>query len=341
MQTFELSHDSGMRVRVLDHGCTIVGLEVPDREGRLTDVVLGFADSSLYRDRHPYFGCVVGRYGNRIAEGRFSLEGHSYSLAANNAPGGRACHLHGGNVGFDQRAWDVECAPGAGGVEMRLQRLSPDGEEGYPGNLSVSVLYRLTSENALEIEYEARTDAPTPVNLTNHSYFNLCGEGSGESVLGHELRLRASRFLPTDAGQIPTGELRAVEGTPFDFRRLQSIGSRIQEPDEQLALAGGYDHNWVLDGAFGRLNLAAELYEPVSGRLMEVFTTEPGLQLYTGNLLDGSCLGKSGRSYLRYGGLCLETQHFPDSPNRPEFPDTVLRPGALYRSKTVYKFGFR
>jgi aldose 1-epimerase len=341
MRTLDLTNQNGMRVRVLEHGCTIVGVEVPDREGRLADVALGFSDASEYRRRHPYFGCVVGRYGNRIAGGRFSLDGRTYQLAANNAPAGIPCHLHGGNVGFDQRSWSVERREETGASEIRLHRVSLHGEEGYPGNLNVSVLYRLTGENALEIEYEAQTDAPTPVNLTNHSYFNLCGEGSGENVLGHELTLHASRFLPTDAGQIPTGEIRSVEGTPFDFRQPHSIGSRIQEQDEQLLLARGYDHNWVLDADAGALAPAAEVYEPVSGRVLEVFTTEPGLQLYTGNLLDGGTVGKSGRAYLKNGGLCLETQHFPDSPNRPEFPETILRPGGIYRSKTVYKFGVR
>jgi len=341
MRTLDLTNSNGMRVRVLEHGCTIVGVEVPDREGRLADVALGFSDASEYRRRHPYFGCVVGRYGNRIAGGRFSLDGRAYQLATNNAPGGIPCHLHGGEVGFDQRFWGVERRQNAGAGEIRLHRVSLDGEEGYPGNLEVSVLYRLTEQNALEIEYEAKTDAATPVNLTNHSYFNLHGEGSGENVLNHELTLHASRFLPTDASQIPTGELRPVEGTPFDFRQPRAVGERINEADEQLLGACGYDQNWVLDAGDGALVLAAEVYEPTSGRVMEVLTTEPGVQFYTGNLLDGSCLGKSGRPYSRHGGLCLETQHFPDSPNRPEFPDTILRPGGVYRSKTVYRFGVR
>jgi aldose 1-epimerase len=341
MRTLDLFNNNGMRVRVLEHGCTIVSVEVPDREGRMADVALGFDDAAEYRRRHPYFGCVVGRFGNRIAGGRFSLDGHTYQLATNNEPGGIPCHLHGGVVGFDQRFWGVECTQNTGAQELLLHRVSLDGEEGYPGNLVVSVAYRLTEENALEIAYEARTDAPTPVNLTNHSYFNLHGEGAGKDILDHELTLHASRFLPTDAGQIPTGELRAVEGTPFDFRQPRTIGERIHQADPQLLGASGYDHNWVLDAGGGALELAAEVYEPVSGRVMEVFTTEPGVQLYTGNLLDGGCIGKSGRAYTRHGGLCLETQHFPDSPNRPEFPDTILRPGGIYRSKTVYRFGVR
>ncbi len=330
-----------MRVRVLEHGCTIVGVEVPDREGRLADVALGFSDAAEYRRRHPYFGCVVGRYGNRIAGGRFSLDGREYQLATNNAPGGRPCHLHGGEVGFDQRFWSLERPLGEGASELRFSRVSLNGEEGYPGNLSVGLVYRLTADNALEIEYEATTDAATPVNLTNHSYFNLRGEGSGETVLEHELKLSASRFLPTNAGMIPTGELRPVAGTPFDFLHPRTIGERIDQPDPQLLGAGGYDHNWVLDSGGGALALAAEVYEPVSGRVLQVLTTEPGVQLYTGNLLDGTCVGKSGRAYQRRGGLCLETQHFPDSPNQPGFPDTVLRPGGTYRSKTVYRFGVR
>ena len=341
MRTLDLINGNGMRVRVLEHGCSIVSVEVPDREGRLADVALGFNDASEYRRRHPYFGCIVGRYGNRIAGGRFWLDGHSYQLATNNAPGGMPCHLHGGVVGFDQRHWSVERRPSGGAGEILLQRVSLDGEEGYPGNLTVSVVYRVTEANALEIEYEAQTDAATPVNLTNHSYFNLCGEGSGETVLGHELTLHASRFLPTDSGQIPTGEQRPVAGTAFDFRQPRRLGERVDEADEQLLGARGYDHNWVLDAGRGVLALAAEVYEPVSGRVMEVLTTEPGVQLYTGNLLDGGCIGKSGRAYNRHGGLCLETQHFPDSPNRPEFPDTILRPGQTYKSKTVYRFGVR
>ena len=341
MRTLDLSNGNGMRVRVLEHGCSIVSVEVPDREGRLADVALGFSDASEYRRRHPYFGCVVGRYGNRIAGGRFCLDGQTYQLATNNAPAGMPCHLHGGVVGFDQRFWGVERRQSGGADEICLYRVSLDGEEGYPGNLIVSVVYRLTEANALEIEYEAQTDAATPVNLTNHSYFNLRGEGAGESVLGHELTLHASHFLPTDPGQIPTGELRPVEKTPFDFRQSRPLGERINEADEQLLNASGYDHNWVLDTGGGALALAAEVYEPVSGRTLEVLTTEPGVQLYTGNLLDGSCIGKSGRAYARHGGLCLETQHFPDSPNRPEFPDTILRPGGKYKSKTVYRFGVR
>ena len=341
MRTIDLTNGNGMRVRVLEHGCTLVGIEVPDREGRFEDVALGFNDASEYRRRHPYFGCVVGRFGNRIAGGRFSLDGRSYQLATNNAPGGIPCHLHGGEVGFDQRFWSVEGGQNGTAQEIRFNRVSLAGEEGYPGNLSVSVVYRLTEENALEISYEAVTDAATPVNLTNHSYFNLRGEGSGQSVLNHVLTLHASRFLPTDAGMIPTGELRPVEGTPFDFLHPRAIGERIQQEEPQLLGAGGYDHNWVLDSGGGELALAAEVYEPVSGRVLEVLTTEPGVQLYTGNLLDGSCIGKSGVAYARHGGLCLETQHFPDSPNQPAFPDTILRPGMTYSSRTVYRFGVR
>lgn len=341
MRTIDLTNGNGMRVRVLEHGCTIVGVEVPDREGRMADVALGFNDASEYRRRHPYFGCVVGRYGNRIAGGRFTLNGREYQLATNNTPGGHPCHLHGGEVGFDQRFWSIERQSAVGDSEVHLRRVSPSGEEGYPGNLSVGLVYRLTSDNALEIEYEATTDAPTPVNLTNHSYFNLRGEGSGESVLEHELKLFASRFLPTDPGLIPTGELRSVVGTPFDFLHPHTIGDRITHADPQLLGAGGYDHTWVLDSSGGALALAAEVYEPVSGRVLQVLTTEPGLQFYTGNLLDGKCVGKSGRAYQRHGGLCLETQHFPDSPNQPHFPDTILRPGVRYFSKTVYRFGAR
>jgi aldose 1-epimerase len=340
MNVYSLSNALGMRVRVLDFGCTIVSVEVPDRSGRLADVALGLAQSEAYRARHPYFGCVVGRFGNRIANGRFVLAGKTYELARNNSPGGKPCHLHGGIEGFDQKTWDAHFARTDAGEEVSFQRVSSDGEEGFPGNLKVGVLYRLTESNALEIEYSATTDAPTLVNLTNHSYFNLRGEGNGD-ICSHELTLHASHFLPTDAGQIPTGELRPVAGTPFDFRSPHFIGERIDAADEQLAHGGGYDHNWVLDSAPGQLALAAEVYEPESGRLMRVLTTEPGVQLYTGNVLDGSFVGKSGRAYQRRTGLCLETQHFPDAPNQAGFPSTVLEPGEVYRSKTVYQFSTR
>jgi len=342
METHTLSNSHGMRVRLLEHGCTVVSVEFPDRNGIFADVALGFADPEQYKTRHPYFGCVVGRFGNRIANGRFALDDQSFELAQNNAPGGVLCHLHGGIVGFDQHLWNVAPRTGTNAPSIRFQRVSPDGEEGYPGNLSVAVCYTLTEFNALEIEYEAFTDAPTLVNLTNHSYFNLRGEGSPGDICGHELRLHASHFLPTTAGQIPTGEIRSVSNTPFDFLTPRCIGERIDSDDEQIQHGGGYDHNWVLDQRSAtEPTLAAEVYEPESGRFMEVFTTEPGLQLYTGNVLDGSCIGKRGAAYGRRTGLCLETQHFPDAPNQTGFPSTVLRPGERYWSKTIYQFGVR
>lgn len=315
--TFTLTNRHGVEVSALAYGGIITSIRVPDRHGALADVVLGFADRERYRGDHPHFGALIGRYANRIAFGRFSIGGTVYQLAANN---GRH-HLHGGVRGFDRHEWEARDL----GDRLVLHRISPDGEEGYPGRLDVEVSYQLTDDNELVIHYRATTDAPTIVNLTQHSYFNLRGEGDGH-IRDHIVWINAERYTPVDTELIPTGEIAGVEGTPFDFR-----GSR--------RIAGPYDHNWVLNGAPGVLRHAAKVIEPESGRMLDVFTTEPGMQFYTGNFLDGSLIGKSGRPYLRNGGFCLETQDFPDSPNHPDFPSTLLRPGETYRTQTIYRFG--
>ncbi|GAA2081730.1 aldose epimerase family protein [Actinomadura alba] len=328
---YTLANGRGLRARVLTYGCVVERLEVPDREGRWGNVVLGCASLGDYLTKSRYFGAVVGRYGNRIAGGRFRLDGTEYRLARNN--GGNS--LHGGERGFDKRVWEVLSADER---RLSLGHLSADGEEGYPGALQVSVTYTVTDDDALRIDYRATTDRPTVLNLTNHSYFNLAGEGSGE-VYDHQVTINAGRYAPVDAGQIPTGELAPVEGTPFDFTRACSIGKRIRDPHPQLLIGHGYDHNYVLDkSAPGVLEPAALVEEPTSGRVMEVLTTEPGVQFYSGNVLDGGVTGPSGRAYGKGAGLCLETQHFPDSPNQPHFPSTVLRPGEEFTSTTVFRF---
>lgn len=335
---YTLTNARGARADITDYGATIVRLFVPDRTGRPGDVVLGFNRVEDYTKASPYFGAVVGRYGNRIAGGRFTLDGRTFTLATNNTPGGIPCHLHGGVVGFDKVLWTAEPVRRDHATGLKLEYLSRDGEEGYPGNLRVTVHYWLQDDNALRIEYAAVTDKPTPVNLTQHSYFNLRGEGDGD-ILGHVLTLHASHLTPVDAGLIPAGAPAAVAGTPFDFTAPQAIGARIGADDAQLRHGGGYDHNWIIDGEPGRLRRAAEVREPQSGRTLEVWTEEPGVQFYSGNFLDGTLTGKSGRPYGHRSGFCLETQHFPDSPNRPDFPPTILRPGETYRTTTVYKFG--
>jgi aldose 1-epimerase len=335
---FTLRNQGGLSVDLTDFGATVVRLLAPDRHGELGDIVLGFDSVEGYaRPKSPYFGATIGRCGNRIADGRFTLDGKTYQLATNNAPGGIPCHLHGGNTGFDKVLWKAQPRSD---TELQFTYLSPDGEEGYPGNLEVQVVFTLTPENALRIEYTATTDQPTLVNLTNHSYFNLAGEGS-RTVLGHSLTLNASGYTPVNAGLIPTGDIAPVEGTPLDFRAPHTIGDRIDRPNEQLRFAAGYDHCFVLDRAGENLALAAVALEPLSGRELEVHTTEPGVQFYSGNFLDGTLLGKNGHAYERRSGFCLETQHFPDSPNHPNFPSIVLRPGETYRSKTEYRMKTR
>lgn len=337
---YTLSNAHGLQVEITNYGGTIVRLLVPDREGKLEDVTLGFASVEPYPKQSPYFGALIGRVGNRIANGRFTLDGRTYTLAKNNTPGGMGCTLHGGEVGFDKVLWDAEPATRDGQPALRLRYTSKDGEEGFPGKLAVEVVYSLTPDHGLRIEYSATTDRPTPVNLTNHAYFNLAGEGSG-TILDHVLTVKAKRYTPVDAGLIPTGEIALVANTPFDFTTPRAIGERVNVEHEQLRFGGGYDHNFALDSQDGSLALAAEVYEPKSGRRMEVLTTEPGLQFYSGNFLDGTLTGKSGRSYVHRGAFCLETQHYPDSINQPAFPSTVLRPGEAYRSTTVYRFSTR
>jgi len=328
---YTLETASGLKMRVMDYGATVVSLHVADRHGRLGDVVLGYDSLQRYLSGGPYFGAVIGRFGNRIGGARFTLDGLEYCLAANNGPN----HLHGGVKGFDKIIWTTEEVGKAGAIGLRFTHLSKNGDEGYPGNLQVAVIYWLTDANEFAIDYEAATDKATPVNLTHHSYFNLAGHGNGD-ILGHELTLFAERFTPTDSGLIPTGELRSVAGTPMDFRAPKRIGDDIDAGYEPLQLAGGYDHNWVLDNPGGELKLAAKVCEPESGRMMELLTTEPGVQFYAGNYL--ALTGKDGKLYPKRGGFCLETQHFPDSPNKPDFPNVILRPGEIYRSRTIHKF---
>jgi aldose 1-epimerase len=330
---YTLTNRNGVEVKITNYGATVVSLRVPDRKGKLDDVVLGYDNYDGYLGNSPYIGAVVGRYANRIAKGRFSLNGVEYKIATNNGEN----HLHGGNVGFDQVLWKAMPSGARSAVGLKLTYLSRDGEEGYPGNLSVTVVYALTDRNDLRIDYYATTDKDTLVNLTQHSYFNLSGQGNGD-ILGHVLTINADYFTPTDAGSIPTGELRPVKGTPFDFTTSTAIGARINQVDEQLGFGKGYDHNFVLNGKQGVMGRAAIVSEPTTGRVLEVWTTEPGLQLYTGNFLDGSKVGKAGKVYKIHYGFCLETQHFPDSPNKPKFPSTVLRRNEQYHSATIYRF---
>lgn len=328
---FTFTNPNGLKARVMTLGATLVSLEVPDKNGKLADVVLGFGTPAEYPAKSPYFGCTTGRYANRIAKGKFTLDGNEYTLAVNNGDN----HLHGGLVGFDKVIWQAAEIDAPDGDAVEFTYLSPDGEEGYPGNLSCTVTYKLTDDNELSIGYKATTDKPTVINLTNHTYFNLAGHDSGD-ILAHELMLNADRYTPVDEGSIPTGELKDVASTEMDFRTSRSIGSRIGEiPGDP----GGYDHNYVLNGT-GGLALAARVTEPVSGRVMELYTTEPGVQLYVGNYLDGIA-GKGGANYTIRTGLCLETQRFPDSPNQPEFPSTILRPGEEYKQMTIHKFSVK
>ena len=333
---FTLTNRNGMEARITNYGGIVTTLTAPDRNNKYADVVLGFNDLDSYLKGHPYFGALVGRYGNRIAKGRFTLNGVEYKLAVNNGEN----HLHGGIKGFDKVVWTARSMRTKLGPALSLTYVSKDMEEGYPGNLTVKVVYTLTNNNELRIDYSASTDKDTVTNLTHHSYFNLAGEGTGD-ILNHQLLLKASRFTPTDAGSIPTGELRNVQGTPFDFLKSTAIGARINQDEEQLKFGGGYDHNWVVNGRAGALRQAASVYESTSGRVMDVWTTEPGIQFYTGNFLDGTLTGKSGKAYARRNGFCLETQHYPDSPNKPKFPTTTLRKGTTYRSTTIYRFSAR
>lgn len=328
---FTLTNRQGMQVKVLDFGAIISAIHVPDRDGAFADVVLGFECIEPYLANSAFLGAVIGRFGNRIAEGRFSLDGKDYQLAVNNAPN----HLHGGNQGFHQVMWQAAPFTKDDAVGITFTRSSPDGEDGYPGKLDVTLTYALDDDNALSLRYHAVTDQATPINLTNHSYFNLAGQGS---IFGHEVTINADRYLPVDAGSIPTGELADVTGTPFDLRQSTVVGDSIALPHEQLRIGRGYDHNFVLNQQPGQaLTLAAMVREPQSGRVMQVYTQEPGVQFYSGNFLDGSQHGKL-RAHSYRGALCLETQHFPDSPNQSHFPSTILRPGQVYQTHTVYRF---
>jgi aldose 1-epimerase len=328
---FSLANDRGMEVKIINYGGIITSINVPDREGKVSDVVLGHETLEGYLYRSRYFGALIGRYANRIARARFSLNGNTYPLARNNG----ANHLHGGRKGFDKVIWRAKEVEGSEVAGLELNYFSPDGEEGYPGNLQVRVTYTFTKRGELRMEYFASTDKETIVNLTNHSYFNLAGAGT---VLDHELTINADAFTPVDDGLIPTGEIRNVKSTPMDFTLPMPIGTRIHESYEQLVLAGGYDHNFVLRTDTESLKSAARLYEPESGRILEVLTTQPGMQFYSGNFLDGVMVGKGGRAYAKHSGCCFETQHFPDSPNQPSFPSTILKPGEPYHHTTVFKF---
>ncbi len=326
---YTLKNKAGLEARITTYGGILVSLKVPDRAGVLADVNLGFDTLAGYLGTHPYFGAIIGRYGNRIAKARFAIDGVEYGLAPNN----NGNSLHGGTKGFDKVVWKAEAIQVADGVGLRLTYLSRDMEEGFPGNLAVKVVYMLTNANELRIDYEATTDKKTPVNLTNHAYWNLKGQGNGD-ILGHILQIEADAITAVDsaANLIPTGQIVPVAGTPFDFTTPHAIGERIGQVE------GGYDHNFVLRSGGGKLALAAHVEEPVSGRIMEIWTDQPGIQLYTGNFLDGTVVGKGGKAYQKHYAFCLETQHFPDSPNHPNFPSTILEPGQTYRTTTVHKF---
>nr|WP_233454695.1 aldose epimerase family protein [Hymenobacter negativus] len=334
IQLYTLTNKQGAQATITNYGGTLVGLLMPDREGKMDDVVLGFDNVSDYqspafRKANPYIGALIGRYGNRIAKGKFTIDGKTYQVGVNNGPNS----LHGGKVGYDQKIWEATPGTSPEGQTLTLKYLSKDGEEGYPGNLQITVVYTLTDNNALRIAYTATTDKATPVNLTNHAYFNL-SHGVSKDILKHEVTLPADRYTVVDAGLIPTGELRPVKGTPFDFTTPHAIGERIAQ------VPGGYDHNWVLNAETGQ-HAAATVYDPASGRTLELTTDQPGIQFYTGNFLDGSLKGKGGTVYGLHAGFCLETQHFPDSPNEPKFPSTILRPGETYHTTSTYTFSVR
>lgn len=332
---YTLRNAHGLEVRIMDFGGIVQSLRVPDRNGKLDDVVLGFDSLEPYFTNNPHFGSIIGRYANRIANGKFSLNGAEYTLPKNNGPN----TLHGGIRGFDKVLWQSEPSENANDVALVLRYISKDGEESFPGNLTTKVTYTLNESDELAIEYEATTDKATPVNLTSHGYFNLAGQGTGD-VLTHELLINADRFTPVDKNLIPTGELRPVKGTPLDFTTSTPMGARIHDSYEQIALANGYDHNFVINrkGKESSLAFAARVHDPSTGRILEIHTTEPGVQFYSANFLDGTLTGKQGRVYQQHYAFCLETQHYPDSPNHPSFPSTILKPGQTYHSRTVYKF---
>ena len=332
VEIYTLRNYNGMEARIMTYGGIVVSLKVPDKNGKFGDVVLGYDNLDDYVKNNPFFGALVGRYGNRIAKGKFTLDGKEYTLAQNNAPN----NLHGGPVGFDKKVWKVARADvGPDGPRLELTLLSPDGDQGFPGNLKVTVTYTLTDDNGLRVDYTATTDKDTICNLTQHSYFNLAGKGD---ILNHQVFINADKFTPVDDTLIPTGELKPVAGTPFDFRTATAVGIRIDANDEQIKFGHGYDHNWVINKPLGKLGLAARVTDPATGRAMEVWSTEPGVQFYTGNFLDGSITGKGGWVYELRNGLCFEPQHYPDSPNHPQFPSAELKPGQTYQNTIEYKF---
>ncbi len=332
VELYTLTNANGMQAGIITYGGTVVSLTAPDRTGKFADVVLGLDDVAAYQKGDAFFGALIGRYGNRIGKAQFMLDGKTYSLIPNN----NGNMLHGGPQGFDKKVWTATPGTSPEGQTLALAYVSKDMEQGFPGTLTTKVVYTLTEKNELKIEYSATTDKPTVVNLTNHAYFNLAGPGEGD-ILGHEVMIAADRYTPVDAGLIPTGELAPVAGTPFDFTKSTAIGARIGQDDPQLKFGLGYDHNWVLNKTGADLTKAAEVHEAKTGRIMEVWTTEPALQFYTGNFLNGSLKGK-GKTYAHRGAFCMETQHYPDSPNKPAFPTTELKPGETYHSTTVYKF---
>ena len=331
---YTLTNKNGLELAVINYGAIVVSLKTPDKQGNLGDIVLGHDSLSSYLKASSYFGAIVGRYGNRIAKGKFAIDGTVYNLAVNNDPN----HLHGGLKGFDKVFWDIEEVASPDGPTVKLTYQSKDGEEGYPGNLSTEVIYTLNNNNEWVITYKATTDKKTVVNLTQHTYFNLAADAS-KDILSHELRILSDKFLPVDKGLIPPGELKPVANTPFDFNKPTAIGARINDKDTQIEYGKGYDHCWVLTKTEGLF--AASVYEPTSGRYLEVMTTEPGIQFYSGNFLDGSAIGKGGVSYKQRHGLCLETEHYPDSPNKKDFPTTLLEPGQVYSTTTTYKFSVK
>jgi aldose 1-epimerase len=341
IKLYSLKNKNGMQVGITNYGAIITSIIVPDRDGKMADIALGYNRVEDYINAvdKPYFGSIVGRYGNRIAKGKFTIDGEEYTLATNNGVN----HLHGGVIGFDKVVWDAKPISGNAYTGVELSYLAKDREEGYPGNLQIKVTYKLTDDNEILVQYHATTDKATPVNLTQHTYFNLAGEGNG-TILDHQLHLNADHYTPVDEGLIPTGEIAAVKDTPFDFTtahpQSKAIGRDIGQENEQLKFGLGYDHNFVLnkEGKQGQMTLAATVYEPTSGRFMETFTEEPGIQFYCGNFLDGRLLGKAGKPYIYRSGFVLETQHYPDSPNQKNFPSTILQPGETYSTKTIYRF---
>jgi aldose 1-epimerase len=332
VEQYTLTNANGMQAGILTYGGTIASLTAPDRTGKFGDVVLGLDDVAAYQKGTAFFGALIGRYGNRIGHAQFMLEGKAYTLIPND----NGNTLHGGSQGFDKHVWTATPGASPDGQTLELAYISKDGEQGFPGTLTAKVVYTLTEKNELKIEYSATTDKPTVLNLTNHSYFNLAGQGEGD-VLSHEVMIDADRYTPVDDHLIPTGELSPVAGTPFDFTKSTAIGARIEQDNPQIKFGKGYDHNWVLNKTGAALTKAAEVHESKTGRIMEVWTTEPALQFYTGNFLDGTLKGK-GKTYPRRGAFCMETQHYPDSPNKPAFPTTELKPGEIYHTTTIYKF---